>query len=76
MAATRPTGECKSATEQKLEPDLVNADAVAKRLDQRSRFFDARHIEGDDKPVLGLHHDRNFLVAMASASTTFLWTPT
>src|SRR5262245_1436155 len=65
-------GERKSATEQKLEPDLVNADAVAERLDQRPRLFDARHIEGDDQPVLGLYHDTNFLAAMASASTTVL----
>src|SRR5262245_58888287 len=65
-------GERKSATEQELKPDLVNADAVAKHIDQRPRLCDARHIERDDQPVLGLSHDANFLSAMASASTTVL----
>ena len=60
-----------AAGEHELEPDLVDADAVAERLDQRAGLLGARHVERHDQPVAGvLHHAGNLLAATASASTT------
>ena len=38
-----------AASEQELEPDLVDADAVLERADQLARLGDARHVERDDQ---------------------------
>src|SRR5581483_4680690 len=50
--------EREASREQELEPDLVDAGAVAERLDQRARFIDARHVEGNDQPAFGFAHGR------------------
>ena len=64
-------GKRHAAGEHQLEPDLVDADAVAERLDQRPRLFGTRHVEGHDQPVAGAPHGAtNLLAATASASTT------
>ena len=56
---SRRASSCASAKpsrEQQLEPDLVDADAVAERLDQRFGLFDARHVERHDQSVAGKRH--------------------
>ena len=71
---SRRASSCASAkpsAEQQLEPDLVDADAVAERLDQRFGLFDARHVERHDQSVAGKRHGTTkLLAATASASTT------
>src|SRR3990172_7773828 len=57
------------AGKQKLEPDLVDANAVAERLDKSFRLFEGWHVERHDEAVAG-EHQANFPAATAGASTT------
>ena len=48
---TSSLGEVEPAGEDELQPDLVEADAVAEHGDHRLRLGDGRHVEGDDQAV-------------------------